>query len=69
MKSIKYNYKLDIKGLLSIDDGKIIISIEDGGDYDLSVLCNDFDGKVVKISMAYDEEYDINVDPETGEVV
>lgn len=70
MADIKYNYKLNIKGILDIDDGKMTVSIEDGGDYDFAALCEDFDGKLVKISVAYDEDYDVpNVDTETGEVM
>jgi hypothetical protein len=69
---IKYNYKLNIKGLVSIDGDEIAISVEDGGDYSLAYLCKDFEGKVVKITVAYDEEYEdpaIKVNPETGEVI
>ncbi len=67
---IKYNYKLNIKGLMSIDGDEIAISVEDGGDYSLAYLCKDFEGKVVKITVAYDEEYEEpEVNPETGEVI
>ena len=67
---IKYNYKLNVKGLMSIEDDKITMSVEDDGDYPLSYLCKDFNGKVVKVTVAYDEEYEgPNVDPETGEVI
>lgn len=30
--NIKYNYKLNIKGLMSIDGDEIAISVEDSGD-------------------------------------
>jgi hypothetical protein len=67
---IKYNYKLNVKGLMSIEDGKITMSVEDEGDYPLSYLCEDFNGKVVKVTVTYDEEYEgPNVDSETGEVI
>ena len=69
---IKYNYKLNIKGLMSIDGDEINISVEDGGDYSLAYLCKDFEGKVVKITVAYDEDYEeleVKVDPKTGEVI
>lgn len=70
MADIKYNYKLNIKGLMTVDDNDIIISVEDSGDYSLADLCQDFDGKVVKISVAYDEDYaEPDVDKETGEVL
>ena len=70
MADIKYNYKLNIKGVMSIDDGKITISLEDGGDFDFASLCSDFDGKLVKIGVAYDEDYETpEVNAETGEVL
>ena len=70
MADIKYNFKLNIKGLMSIDGDKIIISVEDGGDHNLAYLCDDFDGKIVKIGVAQDEDYEApEVDPETGELI
>jgi hypothetical protein len=71
MADIKYNYKLNIKGTMCIDaDGRITISVEDGGDYDLSALCQDFDNRLVKITVAYDEDYESpDVDVDTGEVI
>ena len=67
---IKYNYKLNIKGLMTIEDDKIIMSVEESGDFSLAGLCEDFDGKVVKITVAYDEEYEQpDVDAETGELI
>lgn len=70
MADIKYNYKLNVKGLMTVENGKIIISVEDAGDFDLSCLCEDFSGKIVKIGITYDEDYsEPEVDPETGEVL
>jgi hypothetical protein len=70
MADIKYNYKLNIKGIMSIDDGVITISVDEGGDYDLAGLCQDFNEKLVKITVAYDEDYEMSdVDPDTGEVI
>ena len=67
---IKYNYKLNIKGLMTIEDNDITISVEDGGDFSLAYLCKDFKDKVVKITVAYDEEYEEpEVDTETGELI
>ena len=69
---IKYNYKLNIKGLMTAEDNNITLSVEDSGDYPLADLCKDFMDKVVKITVAYDEEYEepeIEVDTETGEVI
>lgn len=58
MADIKYNYKLNIKGVMSITDGKIIIAVEDLGDVDFAELCEDFSDKMVKVSVTYDEDYD-----------
>ena len=70
MADIKYNFKLNIKGLMTIENSKITVSVEDTGDYDLAYLCKDFNNKLVKVSVAYDEDYDgPNVDTETGEVL
>ena len=67
---IKYNYKLNVKGLMTVEDDKIIMSVEDSGDFSLAYLCEDFNGKVVKIAVAYDKEYEEpDVDTETGEII
>ena len=63
---------LNIKGVLDIDDdGKIIVEIEDRGEFDLSTMMNEFYGRECSISVSYDEDYmdpEVDVDPETGEV-
>jgi len=76
MADIKYNYKLNIKGVLSVEGDRIIVSVEDDVDYNLAALCRDFDGKLCKIGVAYEEEYsasdvddEIEIDEETGEVI
>ena len=67
---IKYNYKLNVKGLMTVDGNNITMSVEDSGDFSLAGLCEDFDGKVVKITVTYDEEYaEPEVDNATGEVI
>ena len=67
-------YNVSAQGMLSIDrDGQLYISIEDGvQDVNLAKLLEDFDGRPVKISCSYDEEYsedEVEVDTETGEVI
>jgi len=67
-------YNVSAQGLLSIDkDGQLYISIEDRvQDVNLAKLLEDFDGRPVKISCSYDEEYsedEVEVDPETGELI
>lgn len=71
-KAVK-NFTLSIKGILDIDDkGRLIACIEDKGEFDLAVMMREFLGKECSISVKYDEDYEepeVNVDPETGEVL
>ena len=70
MSDIKMNYKVSAKGVLFIDsDGRITISIEGEGDYDLAKVLEDFYGKSVKLSVMFDEDYGVEVDTDTGEVI
>ena len=67
-------YNVSAQGILTIDeDGCLYISCEDGAqDVSLAKLLEDFDGRQVKISCNYDEEYsesEVEVDTETGEVI
>lgn len=66
-------YNVSAQGILTIDDGVLYISCEDGAqDVSLARLLEDFDGRQVKISCNYDEEYsedEVDVDTETGEVI
>lgn len=71
---ITKNYKVAANGLLTIDDGRIYISIEDGPqEVDFASLLTDFDGRVVKLNCTYDEECvpeaELSIDVETGEVI
>lgn len=67
------NFTLSIKGILDIDeDGRLIASIEDRGEFDLAIMMKEFLGRECSISVKYDEDYEepeIKVDPETGEVI
>lgn len=70
MSDIKMNYKVSAKGVLNIDaNGRITISVEDEGDYDLAKVLEDFDGRCVKLSVMFDEDYGVEVDEDTGEIV
>ena len=72
MSDVKKKYNVSIKGVMSIDsDGRIVISVEDVGDIPLDKILNDFEGREVKISVNYDENYEdiSSVDEETGEVI
>lgn len=68
-KDIK-KYALNVQGIIDIDDeGRITVSVEDRGEYDLAGLMDAFSGKECKISITYDEDYGVDVDNETGEVI
>lgn len=69
--SMKKNYKVSGSGILSIDGDKIIISVEDKGDFNLANVLSDLDGCGVKFSFSYDEDYEnpADIDEETGEVI
>jgi hypothetical protein len=75
MDKIVRKYNVSASGVLSIDkDGRLYVSCEDGAqDVNIAKLLEDFDGRQVKISVNYDEEYseedDVEVDEETGEVI
>ena len=70
-QKISKKQSLNIQGVVEVDkSGKILISIEDKGEYLLSDLMKSFDGNECKISVSYDEEYDgPEVDEETGEIL
>ena len=65
------NFTLSIKGILDIDDNeRLIVSIEDRGEFDLITMMDGFLGRECSISVKYDEDYETpEVDPETGEVI
>lgn len=63
------NYKISGSGVLSIDGDKIIISVEDRGDFNLADVLSDLYGCSVKFSFSYDEDYETDVNAETGEVI
>ena len=70
MSDIKRNFKVSAKGVLNIDeDGRITISVEDEGDYDLSKVLEDFNGREIKLQVTYDEDYGVEVDEDTGEII
>ena len=65
------NYKVSGSGVLSIDDDKIVVLVEDKGEFNLARVLADLNGCAVKFSFSYDEEYDepVDVDTDTGEVI
>lgn len=66
-------YNVSAQGILTIDDGVLYISCEDGAqDVSLAKLLEDFNDKQVKISCNYDEEYSENesiIDTEIGGLI
>ncbi len=58
-QKISKKYALSIQGVLSYDPAnqQIYVSIQDKGDYLLSELLEDFDGKECNISINYNEDY------------
>lgn len=67
-------YNVSVSGVLSIQDDDILIEVEDRGEFRLSRLIEDFDGRQVKISVNYDEEVvepddELEIDENTGEVI
>ena len=73
MSDVKKNFKVSVKGVMNIDsDGRIIMSVEDMGDIPLDHILDDFDGREIKMSVTYDEDYEqpnVDIDLETGEVL
>lgn len=70
MSDIKRNFKVSAKGVLNIDaGGRMTISVEDEGDYDLSKILEDFDGREIKLQVTYDEDYVVDMDESTGEII
>ena len=67
------NFTLSIKGILDIDEnGRLMAYVEDRGEFDLAVMLREFLGRECSVSVKYDEDYEepeVEVDPETGEVV
>ena len=75
-QKIEKNYKLNIAGVVSIgDDGNIIVTVEDRGEFNLAEIMKDFDDRECKINITYNEDYvpeediELDVDEDTGEVL
>lgn len=70
--TMKRNYKISGSGMLCIDGNEITVIVEDKGEFNLASVLADLHDKPVKFSFSYDEDYDepeVEVDPETGEVI
>ena len=73
--SMKKNYKVSGSGFLTIEGDRIIVAVEDKGEFNLANVLSDLNECSVKFSFSYDEDYseeegeEIEVDTETGEVI
>lgn len=66
------NYKISGSGVLCVEGDAISILVADRGEFNLASVLADLHDKPVKFNFAYDEDYEeseIQVDPETGEVI
>ena len=69
-QKIQKKYSLNIQGVIDIDDdGRIMILIEDKGEFDLAELMRAFDGNECKIAVSHDEDYGSEANEETGEAI
>lgn len=69
-QKIQKKYALNIQGIINIDDdGHITVLIEDKGEFDLAELMSAFDGNECKIAVSHDEDYGVDANEETGEVI
>ena len=75
-QKIEKNYKLNIAGVVNIgDDGRITVIVEDRGEFNLADIMHDFNDRECKINITYNEDYipeendELDVDPDTGEVI
>ena len=75
-QKIEKNYKLNIAGVVSIgDDGNIIVTVEDRGEFNLAEIMKDFNDRECKINITYNEDYvpeedmELDIDEDTGEVL
>lgn len=67
--TMKKNYKVSGSGTLCIEGDAIIISVADKGDFNLAAVLTELNGCDVKFSFSHDEDYGVEVDEETGEVI
>lgn len=70
--TMKKNYKVSGSGVLNINGDMITVSVEDKGDFNLARVLSDLNECAVKFSFSYDEDYEepeVEVDPETGELI
>lgn len=67
--SMKKNYKISGSGTLVIEGDEITILCGDAGEFNLAAVLSELDGCDVKFSFSHDEEYGVEANEETGEVI
>ena len=67
--TMKKNYKISGSGTLVIEGDQITILCGDAGEFNLAAVLSELDGCDVKFSFSHDEEYGVEADEETGEVI
>ena len=67
--AMKKNYKISGSGTLVIEGDEITILCGDAGEFNLATVLSELDGCDVKFSFSHDEEYGVEADEETGEVI
>lgn len=67
--SMKKNYKISGSGTLVINGDEITILCVDAGEFNLAAVLSELDGCDVKFSFSHDEEYGVEANEETGEVI
>ena len=67
--TMKKNYKISGSGTLAITGDEITILCGDAGEFNLAAVLSELDGCDVKFSFSHDEEYGVDADEETGEVI
>ena len=67
--SMKKNYKISGSGTLVIEGDEITILCGDAGEFNLAAVLYELDGCDVKFSFSHDEEYGVEANEETGEVI
>lgn len=75
-QKIEKNYKVNITGVVNIDENEhIAVFVEDRGEFNLAEIMKDFNDRECKINITYNEDYvpeedeELDVDPDTGEVI
>jgi hypothetical protein len=75
-QKIEKNYKVNIAGVVNIcEDGNIIVTVEDRGEFNLAEIMRDFNDRECKINITYNEDYvpeedeELEIDTDTGEVL